>query len=244
MKKIVLILLSTFNPLLFSQNLKELKPVQMIPVETNFSEEFVAKYNSKESLEACEKIWEAKGHENLTTEEREMLLYCDEFGGNPWTRKYKGCSWYCGGVIDSISSNVPNDLTQNIHDSDFGTAWIVENTDAPNWIEYTFAAHSSRVEEIIIVNGYIKNDELFESYSRVKTLKMYVNNEPYAFLNLEDINAEQLFKVKPLGHKKNKNQQPKKNTIWSIRFEIVEVYKGKTDKIALTEIYFGGNGHE
>ncbi|MFN4197896.1 MAG: hypothetical protein ACK4FS_02595 [Flavobacterium sp.] len=73
---------------------------------------------------------------------------------------------------------------------------------------------------------------------------MYVNNEPYAFLNLEDINAEQLFKVKPLGHKENKNQQPKKNTNWSIRFEIVEVYKGKTDKIALTEIYFGGNGHE
>ncbi|MBQ3875587.1 MAG: hypothetical protein II728_09435 [Bacteroidaceae bacterium] len=66
----------------------------------------------------------------------------------------------------------------------------------------------------------------------MKKLKVYVNNKPYAFLNLEDSRSEQTFNIAPLTDKKKQ---------WTMKFEIVEVYKGeKYDDTALSEIYFDG----
>ena len=244
MKKIALKIFLISNFVLHGQKLKELKPIKFNKIETNFSDEFVSKYNSEESLEACRKIWEIKGYDNLTDEEIEILKYCDEFEGNPWSKKFQGCSWYCGGEVDTINSNASHQLTKNLHDGDYGTCWIADTINQVNWIEYVFPPISSRVEDIIIVNGYVRKDDLFKTYSRVKRLKMYVNNRPIAYLNLEDTNEEQVFRFKPIGHKKNKNYKPLKNTKWSIKFEIIETYKGENGKIALTEIYFDGDGHD
>lgn len=61
---------------------------------------------------------------------------------------------------------------------------------------------------------------------------------------MEDTNEEQVFRFKPIGHKKNKNYIPRKNTKWTIKFEIIEIYIGKNDKVAISEIYFDGDGHE
>ncbi len=244
MKKIALTIILLLNFVLYGQKLIELKPIKFNKIETNFSDEFVSKYNSEVSLEACRKIWASKGYDNLTDEERETLKYCDEFEGNPWTKKFQGCSWYCGGQVDTINSNIPHELTKNIHDGDYGTPWIADINKQTNWIEYVFPPISSRVEDIIIVNGYVRKNDLFETYSRVKKLKLYINNKPIAYLNLEDTNEEQVFRFKPIGHKKDKNYLPIKNTKWSIKFEIIEIYKGKIDKIALSEIYFDGDGHE
>jgi hypothetical protein len=244
MKKILLLFLLLLNFSLFGQKLKELKPLKFNKIETNFSDEFESKFNSAESLEACTKIWETKGYDDLTDEEIETLKFCDEFQGNPWTKKFQGCSWYCGGEIDTIYSNTPNEFTKKIHDSDYGTPWIGDISCENNWIEYVFTANSSRVEDIIIVNGYARKVDLFQTFSRVKKLKMYINNQPIAYLNLEDIHDEQVFRFKPIGHKKDKNFKPKRNTQWSIKFEIIEIYKGKNDKVALSEIYFDGDGHE
>ncbi len=71
---------------------------------------------------------------------------------------------------------------------------------------------------------------------------MFLNDELYAILNLEDSRQEQLFKFDPLGYSERSDweiltTQP----WWTIKFEIMEVYKGdKYDDTAITEIYFNG----
>jgi hypothetical protein len=244
MKKLPLTILLLLNFFLYGQKLKEMKPIKFNKVETNFSDEYVKKYNSDESLKACEKIWSTKSYKDYTDEDKEILKYCDELAPNPWSKKFQGCSWYCGGKVDTVNSNIPHELTKNLHDGDYGTCWIADTISRVNWIEYVFHPISSRVEDIIIVNGYVRNDDLFKTYSRIKKLKMYINNKPIAYLNLEDTNEEQVFRFKPIGHKKDKNYKPLKNTKWSIKFEIIEIYNGKNEKIALTEICFDGDGHE
>ena len=78
----------------------------------------------------------------------------------------------------------------------------------------------------------MKSQTAWQNNSRVKKLKVYVNNKPYAFLNLEDSRSEQTFNIAPLTDKKKQ---------WTMKFEIVEVYKGeKYDDTALSEIYFNG----
>ncbi len=43
-----------------------------------------------------------------------------------------------------------------------------------------------RYTQICIVNGYAKNQKTWEENGRVKTLLMYVEDKPYAYLELED----------------------------------------------------------
>lgn len=73
MKKIFFIIVLFINSILFGQKLKKMKPIQFNKVDTNFSDEFVAKYNSKESLLACEKIYAVKKYHDFTKEDLEIL---------------------------------------------------------------------------------------------------------------------------------------------------------------------------
>ena len=233
---------------LYSQKLKEYNPIELRKINTNFSEDFIQRYNSKESLEICNEIWERMNKnkisfDDLPETDKIKLSYCDEFEGNPWTIQFTGCSWYCGGLIKSIHSTSEL-FTNYIHDGDYGTAWKSNEKIKNNSIEYIFKPESARVTDIIIVNGNVKTAELFQEFSRVKKLMMYVNDKPFAILNLSDINSEQVFAFKPIGHKKNKNYEPVKKTNWKISFKILETYKGKLDTVSLSEIYFGGDGHE
>lgn len=235
------------SSLMYGQKLKEQHPIEFREIQTHFSDEFILRYNSSESLEQCEKIWEKMSRENIYTDdlsdsEREILSYCDEFGGNPWTRKFTGCSWYCGGAIDTIVSS-SKISTDNIHDGDYGTVWMSDEKMEHHFIEYIFKPESSRVSNVIIVNGNVKTNEMFQEFSRVKKIKMYVNDKPYALLNLEDTQAEQVFEFKPIGHRK-KNYEPVKRSKWKIKFEIIETYSGKKEIISISEIYFDGDGHE
>ncbi|MFY7742746.1 MAG: NADase-type glycan-binding domain-containing protein [Flavobacterium sp.] len=248
MNKLLCSIFSLISTFIHCQKLREYKPKEIREIKTNFTEDFVQKYNSKESLEICKAIWDKMSKENLnfddlTDLEKDNLNYCDEFEGNPWSKKFTGCSWYCGGIIDSIYSTATSN-TNNIHDSDYGTVWKSNDNIKVNYIEYIFKAESARVSEIIIVNGYVKTNELFQEFSRVKKIKMYVNDKPYAILNLNDIKDEQVFVFKPIGHKKNKNYEPVNKNDWKIKFEIIEIYNGKVDIISLSEIYFDGDGHE
>ncbi len=50
-----------------------------------------------------------------------------------------------------------------------------------------------RYSEICIVNGYAKNQTVWEENGRVKTLLMLVEGKPYAYLQLEDTILPQYF---------------------------------------------------
>ena len=114
----------------------------------------------------------------------------------------KGCSWYCGGSVKSIkasstlkATNEFNYSPDNAHDFDKNTAWVEGKSDygIGEFIEYVFD-FSDRIEynaglginRILLANGYKKNKQTWQNNSRVKQLKVYLNDEPYAILNLLD----------------------------------------------------------
>ena len=77
-----------------------------------------------------------------------------------------------------------------------------------------------RYSEICIVNGYAKTRQTWEENGRIKKLLLYVENRPYAYLELEDTIQPQYFKL-PEDDIKVIN-----GGMLEARFEIVEVYPG------------------
>ena len=80
----------------------------------------------------------------------------------------------------------------------------------------------------------MKSEKVWKDNARVKKLKMYVNDKPYAILSLKDITAKQLFKLDTLRGNGND---------LFLKFEIAEVYKGdKYEDVAISELEFDGIG--
>jgi len=82
----------------------------------------------------------------------------------------------------------------------------------------------------------VKSISDWQKNSRVKKLKMYINDEEFVYLNLKDIYAEQHFYIPEIGGDYQDD--------WKIKFEIMEVYKGnKYDDVVISEIFFEGVCH-
>jgi hypothetical protein len=125
-------------------------------------------------------------------------------------------------------------LPKNAHDLSFKTAWVegVKGYGIGEYLLYHFRAKAPRITQVKIANGYVKSEKAYRENSRVKKLKMYIDNNPFAVLKLEDRRIEQIFDFEPIGSQTAK---------WTIKFEILEVYQGdKFDDTAITEIYFNG----
>lgn len=236
------------------QDLKVLEPV--IGTELDFSPEFISKFNSEKAFADCEKVWakvnaEGRNYRTLTKDEKEVVKYCDEIREDVWDIVGGGCSWYCGGgpkkvsASSSLSSQIDNSYeAKNAHDLSYKTAWVegVSGYAIGEYLEYHFAPESPRITKIIVVNGYVKTKSAYNNNSRVKKLKVYANDKPYAILNLKDVIAEQIFEIEPIGNSNRKDlDKLKTQPDWIIKFEILEVYKGlKYDDVVISEIYFDG----
>ncbi|SDY13300.1 Nicotine adenine dinucleotide glycohydrolase (NADase) [Lutibacter oricola] len=238
------------------QNVLNLNPIEIRDSGFDFTQEYIEKFNSAESIKNCEKVWskiiaENRDIDNPTDKEKEILKYCDETKENPWNVDNGGCSWYCGGGLDINSAtselqeqNGINYKAENIHDLNYKTAWIegVNGYGIGESITYDFPPENPRITKIIVVNGYVKSENSWRNNSRVKRLKVYLNNKEFAILNLKDIKFGQVFEFKPIGIQKRENEKElKKMNRWNLRFEIMDIYKGeKYDDTAITEIYFDG----
>ncbi len=196
------------------------------------------------SKETCTKWAEAFEHLQKTNGQVEGYEYPDRFDealGGPWETISDGCSWYCGGQVETVSAS--STLSQsksasythkNLHDSDIRTAWVEGKPDHGVGESVSFKAYGAVVEQISIWNGYQKSPSLYIQNSRAKTLKLYVNDAPLYLLHLEDTRAVQYFTISPI------NVQTAPATL---RFEIVEVYPGsKWADTAISEINFDGSG--
>ena len=98
-----------------------------------------------------------------------------------------------------------------------------------------------RYSEICIVNGYAKDRKTWEENGRVKRLLMYVEDRPYACLELEDTILPQYFLL-PEDDIKVLN-----GGMIEFRFEIADVYPGTVyEDTCLTGIvmeFTGRNAH-
>ncbi len=193
--------------------------------------------NSNELLEA-----EKYDIIELTPTLNDVADYC----GDGLLEHYKGgCSWYCGGQGDSIHPKASSHLkpqgkvtyeAKNAHDFDLSTVWSegVDGYGIGEYLEYEIdALENLAITKIEIINGYIKSDSLWEANSRVKKMKLWKDNEPFAILLLEDSKQVQVFDIESISLKDGKK----------LKFEILDVYKGSKYKdVVITEIQFDGTG--
>ncbi len=181
---------------------------------------------------------------NPSTKEKDelsaLLQKHDETMESVWNIIGSECSWYCGGgnyaVRSSSSLSGKAYEAKQANDLNYQTAWV-EGKDGDGvgeYIEYLFKNESPRITKIIVSNGYVKSEAAWKSNNRVKKLKVYMNGKPFGVLELKDTRDDQVFELGTLGRNKN-------GTDLSLRFEILEVYKGdKYNDTAITEIYFDG----
>lgn len=129
------------------------------------------------------------------------------------------------------SSTLPNQgaynyRIKNINDEDPMTAWV-EGQQGYGIGEY-FEIRTAGVN--VIYNGYQSSPKSWIENSRVKRFKVFKNNNPICYLDLTDEMGRQIFELP--GHQ-NYNPQ----TVYTFRFEIVEVYEGtKWKDVAISEI--------
>lgn len=98
-----------------------------------------------------------------------------------------------------------------------------------------------RYTEICIVNGYAKNETVWKENGRVKRLLMYVEDRPYAYLELEDTMNPQYFTLPADAIKAADGVEI------HFQFVIEEVYEGtKYEDTCLTGLvmdFMGRRGH-
>lgn len=236
-----LLLLATIG---FAQTVLNLYPTG---TPLDFSAEGEKAFNAH--INRCEELWK-KDLKQLTKAEEEYLNTCSEVEADYWAAVDGGCSWYCGGGPDSISASsyLPSQgevtyVPKNMHNLDYKSAWVegVKGYGIGEFVTYHFNARSPRITKVFIANGYVKSQADWENNSRVKTLKVYLNDKPYAIVHLEDCRCESSFEVAPIGNGDEKYNLPANTPGWTLKFEIVEVYPGKKyDDTVISEIYFDG----
>ena len=248
----LLTIIALLPTLVFGQGIMTLEPEMGKVVDKSVRGEI----EQLEREELCEDFWKGMptgriDRSALTEAQQEMLDSCSADLPAYWSIHGLGCSWYCGGGQDSITASSelkPSKFTtysaSNAHDLSYKTAWVegVEGHGIGQFLTYHVQPTNPRITEIIVVNGYVKSDKLWYENSRVKRLRMFIDDKPYAELHLEDSKAEQHFKVEPIGNGNRGDWEAlKKLPVWTMKFEIVEVYPGaKYEDTALTEIYFDG----
>lgn len=245
----IILLITLFSN---AQEIKVLTPTRIEVLDLNTTDEKKFNRNRK----ACEAIWErmSKGLkiEDLTREEKAELDKVDETMASYWDIEGQGCSWYCGGgpFKETASSHLATQGSiqygaENAMDLNYKNAWVegVPGYGVGEYLEYSFYQGSPRITEIIVVNGYVKSETAWRNNSRVKKLKVYIKDKPYAILNLTDQRAAQHFKVAPIGKLDKSIDYITSKSLppWTMKFEIMEVYPGDTyEDTVLSEIYFDG----
>jgi hypothetical protein len=250
MKQILIIGL-VFIPQVGYSQLKEMNPTSMRLLDFSAQEENEFEKNQNAGMIVIEKLNDGTKYEDLSQEEQDALSKVDETKESYWDIIGGGCSWYCGGGPKAVTASSyleteekNNYEPKNAHDLNYKNAWVegVAGYGIGEYLLYTFSGTSPRINEIKVVNGYVKSKTAWEENSRVKKFKLYVDDKPFAILKLEDIRGEQSFKVEPIGNSDRKDREElETKPDWTLKFEILDVYKGlKFDDVVISEIYFDG----
>ena len=249
MKKITLLIAITFQIFIaHGQEIKNLNPsyVHVLDFSDKAKAEWARRDTLLSQLSSGKKNWN-----KMTSSEQALLSKYGEVYEDIWDIVGGGDGWYNAGGPDEVtassylkSQGSNNYEPKNASDLSYKTAWVegVSGYGIGEFLTYRFSATSPRITEIIIVNGYVKSETSYMNNSRVKKLKVYLNDKPYAILNLEDKIANQGFEVEPIGYSDREDWNVlKTKPDWTLKFEILEVYKGlKYDDVAISEIYFDG----
>ncbi len=146
------------------------------------------------------------------------------------------CSWYCGGEVKEITaSSSPKDgEADNAHDFDYTTLWMPAGNGIGESLVYKFSGSCPRITTVKVLNGDVQSEDLWMQSARVRLMRMYVNDQPYALLAFEDSPTLQCFDIGVVGfHDPNAPD-------WTLTFEVLEVYPGTRGGLAIAELTFDG----
>ena len=127
----------------------------------------------------------------------------------------------------------------NLSDLDLRTAWVegMDGNGVGESITFeveTMDASGISIQELVIVNGYVKNQTVWKANARVKQFRLYIDGIPQAILHLRDVDNYQKFNIEPLVDGLAK---------FELKLEILEVFEGeKYADTAISEIFFKGTG--
>ena len=218
MKNILILLLIFVSTAAQSQIKEQIPTIELIDFNSDLEEAYAR----------CFDIYHIK-YEDLSPIDqfaRSNMDECKDFW-DTYTCHDIYCSFSVGTVYGSsyLNSNDNNNYKpENAHDLSYKHVWV-EGKPGYGIGEYLiYSDFNGDFNEIIITNGYVKSKSLWENNSRVKKLKMYVNDHPYAMLILADVIGNQRYMFRELEG----------TQVESIKFEIVDVYKGlKYDDVVI-----------
>ena len=243
------LLVLSLNINAFTQDLPVIKGQPTITYD--FSQEAKKKWDQTEALFQLLNT-EERDWDSLTETEKALIGDFDETKMEFYAVVVGGCSWYCGAGEYAVNTSTylkPSKTfsykAHNLNDFDYETAWVEGKSGygIGETIQFSFAPQHPRVTSIRIANGYVKSKAHWENNSRVKQLKMFINDTPFAILEFKDVYSEHEFPLEdPIGYGGDRDFDKLKHMPpWTIRFEILSVYKGKKyDDTAISEIYFDG----
>ncbi len=144
-----------------------------------------------------------------------------------------GCSTYCACWNSYMRGSVSSSLqpekygVYELFDKDRLDAWAegVAGPGIGEVIEVIQLEHGGWVpifsyNEMCIVNGYAKNETVWQENNRVKSMKLYFENEYMGTITLEDTMQPQYIDLSPVNMKVGNGCEA------NFRFEITEVYPG------------------
>jgi hypothetical protein len=189
---------------------------------------------TKAEWEKCEESIDDGDESQNTSKYGDLTIFEDLYSGR--------CSWYCGGEVKSVVASsclAPvgsfNYKGENAHDFSHESVWATKGKGIGESLTYTFEGKCPRITAVKILNGHVKSEKAWRTNSRVKKLRMYYNNKPYAILNLQDSRTLQCFDVDTLAY----HDETKPD--WTLKFEILEVDPGAScDDTVIAELYFDG----
>lgn len=176
-------------------------------------------------------------NDDFGTQEEETCFGCGD------------CSVYCAIENEFIiisSSHLPNQgnntyTAENVDDYNLQKAWVegAKGQGIGEWIEFRFEKDSFtgsdiKINGLYLFNGYRKSKSAWANNSRIKKLKVSVNNTDFLSLNIHDSYKFQSIEFDEL----------KLAELHSIQFTILETFKGeKYDDVALSELKLRGIHH-
>lgn len=159
-----------------------------------------------------------------------------------------GCSVYCAVENEELKARASSTLksngsinyeADNVCIQNNSGAWV-EGSNGSGIGEYIEIKRKLDVSdkeygidytEIVIVNGYLKNEKVWKNNNRVKTLAFYYNDEYMFDIDLEDIYSPQTISLEGYDIHADSGEEV------SFKFEIKDIYKGdKYDDTAITGI--------
>lgn len=188
-------------------------------------------------------------YDSLSMEDQNSLDEINQDGGY-WTINTSATvTWheeYPYKKVEASSTLAPsgkvNYEISNIMDYDLRTVWSegVSGNGIGEYVTVHYPArskynHQTRITDVTILNGFVKSNSLWQRNGRVKTLKVYINNNPYALLELEDSKGFQTFNL-------GRIISDSENDI-IIKFELIDVYPGtKYEDVVISNLIFQGEG--